>query len=222
MRTVCRPVQFDPENTRRTTLESCPHMIQNNMKWFLLSLSIFGATAGAPGLGAAEIGSRVGAFQLTDLSGQTVSSQSYSGKTVVLVFWSFKCPVSLVYNDRIETLQSKYGSRDVTVVAISSGPSQKPTEIQANASNLKLSLPVLLDPDGDLAEKLGATHTPSAFVLDTAGVLRYKGALDNNKRPGENDRISYVEDALDAILAGTPVQVSETKPFGCSIRRKGL
>jgi len=53
-------------------------------------------------------------------------------------------------------------------------------------------------------------------------VLRYKGALDNNKRPGENDRISYVEDALDAILAGTPVQVSETKPFGCSIRRKGF
>jgi peroxiredoxin len=178
--------------------------------------------ASLPEVGAAEIGSRVGNFQLADLSGQIVTLQSYSGKIVVLVFWSFKCPVSLVYNDRIEAMQIKYGSRGVTVVAISSGPNQKAPEIQANVSNLKLTIPVLLDPDGDLAEKLGATHTPSAFVLDTTGVLRYKGALDNNKRPGQNGRMAYVEDALDSILTGSPVKVPETKAFGCSLKRKGL
>jgi peroxiredoxin len=194
----------------------------SKMKLFLISLLAFFTAASVPELGAAEIGSRIGNFQLTDLSGQTITSQSYSGKIVVLIFWSFKCPVSLVYNGRMETLESKYGSRNVAVIAVSSGPNQKPAEIQANASNLKLTLPVLLDSDGDLAEKLGATHTPSAFVLDATGVLRYKGALDNNKKPGENGRISYVEDALDSVLAGTPIQVPETKAFGCSIKRKGL
>jgi peroxiredoxin len=192
------------------------------MKHALVFSLVFFTIAGMPGFGAAEVGSKVGNFQLTDLSGQTVTSQSYSGKVLVLIFWSFKCPVCLVYNDRIEALQSKYGSRNVAVVAISSGPDQKPAEIQANASNLKLTLPVFIDADGDLAEKLGATHTPSAFVLDSARVLRYKGALDNNKRPGENGRIAYVEDALDAILAGTPVLVPEGKAFGCSIKRKSL
>jgi peroxiredoxin len=187
----------------------------------LASLAVLSAGI-ALQVGAAEIGSRIGHFQLTDLSGQSVTSQAYSGKVVVFVFWSFKCPVSLVYDDRLEALQGKYGSRGVAVVAVSSGQNQNPAEIQANASNLKLTIPVLVDPDGDLAEKLGATHTPSAFVLDSSGVLRYKGALDNNKKPGENGRTAYVENALESILAGTPVEAPETKPFGCSIKRKGL
>jgi peroxiredoxin len=192
------------------------------MKHALALFLVFFTIVGVARLGAAEVGSRVGDFQLTDLSGQTVSAQSYSGRILVLIFWSFKCPVSLVYNERMETLESKYGSKNVAVVAISSGPNQKPAEVQANVSNLKLTLPVLLDPDGDFAEKLGASHTPSAFVLDTDGVLRYKGSLDNNKKPGENGRIAYVEDALDSMLAGTPIQVPETKAFGCSIKRKGF
>ena len=63
---------------------------------------------------------------------------------------------------------------------------------------------------------------PSAFVLDATGVLRYMGALDNNKKPGEDGRMGYVEDALDSMLAGTPIQVPETKAFACSIKRKGF
>jgi peroxiredoxin len=178
--------------------------------------------ASAPQLSGAEIGSKIGSFQVQDLSGQTVSSQFYTGKILVLIFWSFKCPVSLVYNDRMEELRKEYGSKGVTLVAIASGSDQNAAEIRANATNLKLNVPVLLDVNDDLGAKLGATHAPSAFILDTTGVLRYKGALDNNKKPGENGRIAYINEALDSVLAGTPVQIPETKAFGCSIRRKGL
>ncbi len=81
-----------------------------------------------------------------------------------------------------------------------------------------MKVPVLLDSEGSVAEKLGATHTPSAFVLDGGAVLRYKGALDNNKKSGENGRIPYVTDALDSILSGRAVSVPETRPVGCSIK----
>lgn len=169
---------------------------------------------------AAEIGAKVGNFELTDITGKTQSLQSYSGRVVVLVFWSFKCPVSLAYDDRVEALQNKYGNKGIAVLLVSSNANETASEIRANASNLNLRIPVLLDSDGNLADKFGATHTPSVFILDGNGILRYRGALDNNKRIGDGGRVVYADDALDAILEGRSVAISETKPFGCSIRRK--
>jgi peroxiredoxin len=168
----------------------------------------------------AELGSKLQSFQLKDTSGATRSLESYSGKIIVFVFWSFKCPVSLAYDDRVEKLQAKYTDKGIVVLGVASGANDSPDEIRANAANLKIQFPVLLDSEGDLAENLGATHTPDVFILDKEAVLRYRGALDNNKKPGESGRIAYAEDAIDAILAGRVAPVSETRPFGCSIKRR--
>ena len=170
----------------------------------------------------AEIGSEIGNFTLQDISGTAHSLQHYSGKIVILVFWSFKCPVSLAYDDRMKTLQDKYGDQKVVVLGVASAANESPAEIRANAANLNLEVPVLLDSEGDLAKELGASHTPSVFIIDSARALRYKGALDNNKKEREGGRTAYAEDAIDAILAGRPVPVPETKPFGCSIKMRGI
>lgn len=171
---------------------------------------------------AAQIGARIANFQLSDTSGTTHSLNAHSGKVVALVFWSYKCPVSLAYVERIEKLRNLYNSRDVAVIAIASAPNETPDEIRANVANLKISVPVLLDSEGTVAEKIGATHTPSVFILDGNAVLRYQGALDNNKRPGENGRVAYAEDAIGAILSGRDLSVAQTKPIGCGMRQAGL
>ena len=168
--------------------------------------------------GAADIGSKITNFQLADTFEKTHSLNAYSGNVVVLVFWSFKCPVSLAYIDRIEEIRNKYEGKKVVVLGIASSPNETAAEIRANVANLNMKVPVLLDSEGSVAEKLGATHTPSAFIIDGGAVLRYKGALDNNKKLGENGRIAYVADALDAILSGRAVSMPETRPVGCSLR----
>jgi peroxiredoxin len=186
----------------------------------IFSLCIWTATAMWVQHGrAAEIGSRIENIQLPDVSGTVRSLEFDSGKVVVLVFWSFKCPVALAYDNRMDALQAKYGSRGVSVFGIDAATNETPAEIRANIDNLKITVPVLVDSEGNLAEKLGATYTPSVFILDGNSVLRYKGALDNNRRAGNRERAAYVEDALDAILAGRPVSVPEARPFGCSIKR---
>jgi peroxiredoxin len=179
--------------------------------WMMLCT---GAVAGV------ELGSRLPNFQLKDAFGAARSLESYSGKIVVFVFWSFKCPVSLAYDDRVEKLQAKYTAKGVVVLGVASGANDSADEIRANAANLKIQFPVLLDTEGDLAENLGATHTPDVFILDREAVLRYRGAFDNNKKPGESGRIAYAEDAIEAILAGRAAPVSDTRPFGCSIKRR--
>ena len=189
--------------------------------WLAFALAI-GVNIMAPAQERAtgEAGPKIGNIQLQETSGATISLQSYSGKVIVLIFWSFKCPVSLAYIDRIEALQRKYRPQGVVFFGVASSTNETPAEIRANLSNLPFSLPVMLDSEGKLADMLGATHTPEVFVLDREGVVRYRGALDNNKRVGEKGRIAYTENALDSILAGTQVMLSETKPFGCVIKRR--
>ena len=171
---------------------------------------------------AAQIGQKVPDFRLPDASGRMHSLETYlgSGKVVVVAFWSFKCSTSLTSNEKLAALQEKYRNRGVVVLAVASNANESAAEIQKNAANLNLPFTILVDKDGALAERLEATHTPHLFIIDGDGVLRYRGALDNNKQPGEGGRIAYAEDALDAILAGRPVPQPETKTFGCSIKRK--
>jgi peroxiredoxin len=177
------------------------------------------ATMGFSCLAAAQIGSKVPGFRLKDTGGQAYNLEDYAGKIVILEFWSFKCPVTLAYNDRMAALQAKFRDRGVVFFAVSSNKNESPQEIKGNAENLKLPFPVLLDQDGAAAEAYGATHTPSVVVLDASGTVRYRGAIDNNKRSNESGRVAYVEDALNNLVAGKPVAQPETTAFGCSIRR---
>jgi peroxiredoxin len=189
------------------------------LRWTVLWGALLWACAlSAPYACAADIGSKIPNFQLPDASGEIRSLRSFSGKAVAIVFWSYKCPVALAYVDRVEDLRKKYQGKGVQVFAIVAGTNESPAEIRANIANLKISIPVLLDSEGNVAERLGATHSPSVFIVDGEEILRYKGALDNNKRPGEGGRISYIDDALDSILSGRDVALSETHPFGCGIR----
>ena len=168
---------------------------------------------------SAQIGTRAAGFSVADTDDRVHTLEEYAGKILVLEFWSFKCPVALAYNERLAALQSKYRDRGVAFLAIASNKNESPIEVRRNRENLKLAFPVLLDRDGAMADRLGATHTPSIVILDGAGMLRYRGAIDNNRHEGEKGRIPYAEEALDALLAGRPVPQPETEVFGCSIRR---
>jgi peroxiredoxin len=132
-----------------------------------------GATYAAP----TAIGTRIDNVTLTDTSGKTHSLRDYQGKIVILAFWSFKCPVMLSYDHRIQDLQDHFRDRGVVVLAIDANADETAEAIRKNAANLSLSYPILLDSDGILAQKLGATQAPSIFILDRDSVVRYAGEI---------------------------------------------
>jgi len=167
---------------------------------------------------AGVIGSKVSDFRLSDASGKNHSLHAYSGKVVVLVFWSYKCATSSRYSSQIEHMQNKYDRNRVVVLGVSAGPDETAENILKNKTNLGVTFPVLLDTEGRVAASLEATHSPSVFIIDGTGRLRYQGALDNNKKMGDESRRAYAEDAIDAILTGRDVEITEIEAFGCSIR----
>ncbi|MEM9702610.1 MAG: thioredoxin family protein, partial [Planctomycetota bacterium] len=73
----------------------------------------------------------------------------------------------------------------------------------------------------DMSQKsgkaFGATVTPHSFVLGPNRTVRYMGAWDDSWRPSKPPEETYVTDAVDAILAGKPVAVTEKRQVGCGI-----
>src|SRR2546427_502058 len=69
-----------------------------------------------------------------------------------------------------------------------------------------------------IADRFGANHTPEAYVIDASGKLVYHGRIDNSQNTA-NITSNDLRDALDALLAGKPIQKTTSVAFGCSIKR---
>jgi hypothetical protein len=84
-------------------------------------------------------------------------------------------------------------------------------EATAHGRERGFSFPIVKDEGHAIADAIGATHTPEAFVVDGSGRLRYRGRVMSKQESPELRR------ALEAVLDGRPVRTPVTKAFGCAI-----
>jgi peroxiredoxin len=168
---------------------------------------------------APAIGTTIEDFTLPDTSGTERSLKSLAGKNgTVLLFIAVQCPVSNAYNERMEKLAQDYKARGIAVIGINSNVKEDADAVKAHAAEHKLSFAILKDPGNKIADKLGATVTPEAYFLDAGNKLVYHGRIDNSRNPDQIET-SDLRNALDAALAGKPIEKTEAKAFGCTIKR---
>lgn len=165
------------------------------------------------------IGSTIEEFSLPDVNGTERSLKSLAGKNgTVLLFISVQCPVSNAYNERMEKLAADYKAKGIAVIGINSNVAEDAAAAKSHAAEHKLSFPILKDAGNKIADKLGASVTPEAYFLDAGNKLVYHGRIDNSRNAAQVET-SDLRNALDASLNGKPVEKSEAKAFGCSIKR---
>ncbi|HYE12900.1 MAG TPA: thioredoxin family protein [Pyrinomonadaceae bacterium] len=165
------------------------------------------------------IGSTIEDFKLPDADGKEHSLSSLKGaKGTVIIFVSTDCPVSNAYNERMEKLATDYKSRGISVIGINSNATETASQVKEHAAARGLTFPILKDAGNRVADRLQARATPEAYVLDASNKLAYRGRIDNS-RDGKSITSSELRDALEAILAGRPVEKTEVSAFGCSIKR---
>lgn len=175
---------------------------------------------------ALSIGSRAPGFNLPGVDGRNHSLEEFKDrKAVVVVFSCNHCPYVKAYEDRIIAMQRAYADRGVAFVAISANdPVKYPDDSFENmvkrAKEKGYNFPYLYDATQEVARAYGAERTPEFFVLDSQGILRYHGRLDDNVEEPEKVKEHYLRDALNAVLAGEPVPTPETAPVGCTIKWK--
>lgn len=169
-------------------------------------------------------------FSLENINGEQVSLANYEkAKGFIIVFTCNTCPYSVAYEDRIIALDKKYKTKGYPVIAINpNDPAvSKGDGIEAmkkRADEKGFTFPYLLDKDQKIYPQYGATRTPHVFILSKEKSLlkvAYIGAIDNNSRNASAVTKRYVEDAVDALLAGKTPEKTTSRAIGCSIKTAG-
>ena len=172
------------------------------------------------------IGGSVAEFKLQNAKGGTVSLSDYKDKKgVIVVFTCNHCPFAKAYEERIIALDKKYAALNFPVVAINSNDAsdyedESMENMKKRATEKGYTFPYLQDATQAVAKAFGATRTPQVFVLRNENAkftVQYIGTIDDNYQDPAGVTKRYVEDAVNNILAGKPVVVTQTKAVGCAI-----
>jgi len=147
-------------------------------------------------------------------------------KGFIVIFTCNTCPYSVAYEDRIIALDKAYKSKGYPVIAIN--PNDPAAIDGDDLADMKQRLldkgftfPYLQDVGQQVYPQYGATKTPHVFVLQKEGddyIVRYIGAIDDSSRNPDKVKKRYVEQAVDALLAGESPSTTKTKAIGCSIK----
>lgn len=165
------------------------------------------------------IGTTIDDFKLPDADGAEHSLKSLAGKNgAVILFVATKCPVSNAYNERMEKLAQDYKAKGINVIGINSNNTEPAAEVKSHAGEKHLTFTILKDDGNKIADRLGATRTPEAYVIDAGGKLVYHGRIDNSQNPA-NITANDLREALDEMLGGKPVTKTGGAAFGCTIKR---
>ena len=165
------------------------------------------------------IGTVLDDFKLPDTDGAERSLNALKGKNgAVLIFISVQCPVSNGYNERMEKLAEDYRARGINVIGINANVTEPLAAVKAHAAEKHYTFTVLKDDGNKIADRLGATRTPEAYVIDAGGRLVYHGRIDNSLNTA-NVTSNDVRDALDELLSGKRISKTGGAAFGCSIKR---
>ena len=165
------------------------------------------------------IGTVIEDFKLPDTNGAEHSLKSLTGKNgAILIFISVQCPVSNGYNERMEKLAEDYKAKGINVVGINSNFTEPVSAVKAHAADKHFTFEVLKDDGNKIADRLGATRTPEAYLIDAGGKLVYHGRIDNSQNTA-NITSNDLRDAVDELLSGKPISKTGGAAFGCSIKR---
>lgn len=196
----------------------------------LSAVAVLGLALATPALAAtAVVGEKAPDFTLPAADGGDKALSSFSGKIVVLEWHNKGCPfVKKHYESgNMQSLQKEYTAKDVIWLTInSSAPGKQghesPAEALATAkADGAASTHVLIDEKGDVGKLYGAVTTPHMFVVDKEGKLAYAGAIDDNESLDPESikgAKNYVRDAVEALMAGKPVEVTTSKSYGCGVK----
>jgi peroxiredoxin len=173
-----------------------------------------------------ELGRKAPDFHLPNVAdGRMVNLSDFASNQALLVMFICRhCPYVLHVKPELVRLAADYKEKNVGIVGISSNDAQHyPDDAPDKLAELSrdLGIPVLYDESQSVAKAYQATCTPDFFVFDGNRTLVYRGQLDDS-RPGNSQPVNGrdLRAALDAVLAGRPIDSTQRASIGCNIKWK--
>lgn len=176
-----------------------------------------------------ELDGKVEDFSLKNIDGTMLSLSSMKeAKGFIVIFTCNHCPYAKLYEDRIVALDKKFAAKGYSVIAINPNditkqPDDSYENMQKRAMEKGYTFPYLLDETQEVAKAFGAAKTPHVYIVQKSGStmkLKYKGAVDDNPQSAVDVEEKFVENAVNALLAGKNPPKNNTRAIGCTIKWK--
>jgi len=184
-----------------------------------------------------KIGDSAPDFCLKGIDGKTYSLADFKNAKLLLVaFLSNHCPYSHAAETRLLPLAAEMKDHGMATVAINpncpeavdigelgySKYNDTFAEMKLYAAERAFPFPYLYDGDTQsTAKAYGCLCTPHVFLFDQDRKLRYMGRVDDSRfADPKTVKSADLRNAVEALLAGKPVPIAVTKPFGCSTKWK--
>ncbi len=111
-----------------------------------------------------SIGATVPEFRAIRPDGSEVASlELIDGKPLAMLFWNPACPHCAAKVEDLEHWAEDHPPRAPDLLLVRSGADEVPPKC--------FGAPVVLDADGSFSRDLGSTGTPSAVLVDRAGII---------------------------------------------------
>ena len=172
-------------------------------------------------------------FSLPDVAtGQPLELEDFAEKVLLVIFLCAHCPYVVHVKPELARISRDYTGRNVGIIGITANdiaqyPEDAPGPTARWAREGGLTFPILYDETQEVARSYTAACTPDFFLFGPDRKLVYRGQLDSSRpsrgpdRPGRGTLDGAdLRAALDAVLAGEPVNPEQWPSIGCNIKWK--
>lgn len=169
-------------------------------------------------------GDRAPDFELPGVDGQTHRLKDFDRQRfLVVAFWCNHCPYVQAWEGRMIDLGRRFAPQGVAFVLINANddrayPDDRFERMVARAREKGYPFPYLRDETQDVARAFGALVTPHPMLFGPDRRLLFQGRIDDDHANPSAVRHRFLEDALDAAIAGRPIAPAELPVVGCSVK----
>jgi len=195
---------------------------------FILILAVSVSVVAASNNGKLGIGDKpvLTDVKMEDVSGAKISlADVKKGNGLLVMFSCNTCPFVLQWEDRFPDLKAWADKNKVGMVVLNSNHQKRDGDdsfeaMKKHAKEKGYNFYYALDDQSLIANSFGGQTTPHAFLFNGKMELVYKGAIDDSYKSAKDVKQPYLKDAIASVASGKEVAIAETKPVGCSIKRK--
>lgn len=168
------------------------------------------------------VGMRVDDFQLLDHTGTAHRLYYYNDAPAIVVMTQGNgCPIVRNALPAYRAVRDSYQDQGVKFFLLNSNLQDNQDTIAKEVADFGFDIPVLVDENQLVGESLNVTRTAEVFVIDTKSKkVVYHGPVDDRltyQNQKANAEFTYLNDALDAVIAGEAVKVSQVDAPGCIV-----
>lgn len=170
------------------------------------------------------VGSYAPDFELPGIDGQVHHLRRYLEKfrAVGVISMCNHCPYVEWYLDRLKNIQAEFAPEGFTLIGMNGSDGDRDTRssfenMKAFALRHQFNFPYLWDSTQDVTRSFGATKTPMAFLIDTNGIVRYKGPIDDHPQNASAVGEDYLKTAIASLFLAQEIDIPQTEAIGTTL-----